>query len=133
MGVRRWLPVPGHGDRYQVNAAGRVRSIERMVSCRRPGGHGRYRRPIPAKVLTPLRGSNGYLFVHLANGCGAKTFLLHRIVAEAFLGPGGEGCEVNHRDLDKTNNHVSNLEWVTPSENMRHYYERRKHNAKSPR
>jgi hypothetical protein len=51
-----------------------------------------------------------------------KTFYPHRLVAEYFVeNPSGYNT-VNHKDLDKTNNHSFNLEWTTQSENIRHYY-----------
>lgn len=62
---------------------------------------------------------NGYRRVTLSNGkAERKRFLVHRLVAEAFI-PNPEGkAQVNHKDQDRTNNHVDNLEWVTPLENL---------------
>jgi hypothetical protein len=45
---------------------------------------------------------------------------VHVLVAEAFLGPRPEGQEVNHKDFERTNNRLANLEWVTKKENLRH-------------
>lgn len=55
---------------------------------------------------------------------GGRSRLVHRLVAEAFLGPPptSQHCQVNHRDGIKSNNHVSNLEHATPSQNIIHSY-----------
>jgi hypothetical protein len=47
---------------------------------------------------------------------------VHRLVAEHFIGNIGKGLEVNHKDLNKHNNHIDNLEIVTRRENLIHYY-----------
>ncbi len=52
--------------------------------------------------------------------CYGKTFLVHRVVWEAFNGEIPEGLQINHIDGNKANNNLSNLELVTPAENMRH-------------
>jgi hypothetical protein len=58
-----------------------------------------------------------------------KLRLIHRVVAETFLGEISDGYEVNHIDEDKSNNNLSNLELVTRSENMKKYWENHKGNA----
>ena len=68
----------------------------------------------------------GYKLVKVAKlGLRAdKKFYVHRLVAEKFIGvPACKTMQVNHIDGDKSNNHVSNLEWVTPKENIRHMHE----------
>ena len=49
-----------------------------------------------------------------------KTKLIHQVVCDAFLGPCPDGLEINHKDGNKRNNHLDNLEYVTPSQNIRH-------------
>lgn len=62
----------------------------------------------------------GYLRVELSNNGKRKTYSVHRLVAEQFI-PNTEGKkEVNHKDLNKRNNFVSNLEWVNRQENINH-------------
>jgi len=65
---------------------------------------------------------NGYVTVNYRDNKVAKThnFYVHRLVAQYFIGPIPKGMAVNHRDGDKQNNHVDNLEIVTYSENIRH-------------
>ena len=68
--------------------------------------------------LDPHARCGGYYRVNI-NGRGRDV---HRLVAEAFLGQPKPGFEVNHKDGNKLNNHVSNLEWVTHLENVQHAY-----------
>jgi len=65
---------------------------------------------------------NGYQRVILQKNCLQKQFLVHRLVAAAFIGTCPVGKQVNHLDGDKLNNQPSNLEYVTQSENMQHAY-----------
>lgn len=72
------------------------------------------------KLKTPSKSDNGYLiFGHFSNG-NRLNVLVHRAVAECFLGKYPEGCEVNHKDGNKLNNRLTNLEYVTRSENLIH-------------
>lgn len=64
---------------------------------------------------------NGYVCAHIINENGVKRKTVHRMVADAFI-PRGVGTHVNHIDGNKLNNHVSNLEWVSISENILHAY-----------
>jgi hypothetical protein len=64
----------------------------------------------------------GYCQVHFNNKENKKTYYLHRVIAMLFIPNPDKLPEVNHIDGDKSNNHYSNLEWVTRSENIRHAY-----------
>lgn len=66
--------------------------------------------------------TNGYLTVNISLGSrdNNKTFLVHKAVAETFIPNPYHKPQVNHKDLDKTNNFYSNLEWVTNRENCIH-------------
>ena len=63
---------------------------------------------------------NAYMKVELFNEEGSKSMALHRLLAEAFIPNPDNKCCVNHKDGNKTNNHLANLEWVTYSENSQH-------------
>lgn len=79
---------------------------------------GLFRRIDNKKPLKLHHYSNGYAFYHMNN----KGHLAHRLVAKAFIpNPENKRC-VNHKDGNKDNNHVDNLEWVTHSENHKHAY-----------
>lgn len=76
------------------------------------------------KVLRPGRNSKGYYTVNLYDGSSPKkprSFLVHRLIAEAFLGI--SELQINHKDGNKANNCVDNLEYVTCAENIRHAVE----------
>lgn len=105
----QWRAVPGYEGRYEVSDQGRVRSL--------PGRQA-------GRVLKPGRQSQGYRSVVLYDGSSPKkpkSHLVHSLVISVFgpLRPSPQH-EVNHKDMDKDNNQISNLEWVTGSENIKH-------------
>ena len=79
------------------------------------------------KILTPIKRKDGYLKVNLHNdeykgrGKGCEC-LVHRLVAEAFILNQRDFTKVNHKDGDKTNNCVDNLEWCSRQQNVLHSY-----------
>lgn len=99
-----WLSVKGYEGLYEVSNLGNVRRV---------GG----------KVLSPKPGKLGYKIVALHMNGYAKKYLVHRLVAEAFIPNPEDKQYVNHKDGDKSNNVLSNLEWATPSENIHHAYD----------
>lgn len=96
-----WKPVVGYEGHYQVSNWGRVKSIK--------FGKGR--------ILKPTTNLYGYLFVKLCKDGKVKPFTVHRLVAEAFLPNPDNLPQVNHKDENKQNNIVSNLEWCSAQYN----------------
>lgn len=94
--------IEGFEGLYSVTKNGRVFS-------HRKGGY-----------LIPSPNVDGYLCVGLSKDGKGKTLRIHRLVAQTYLKGRPEQICVNHIDNVKTNNHVSNLEWCTYSENVQH-------------
>lgn len=107
-----WRPVPGYGGRYEASTLGRVR--------RNPKVYGKKYRacePTIAVSVHPL----GYLRTRIMGDDGKfRNIGVHQVIARAFIGLCPEGREVNHKDLDKTNNRPGNLEYVTHHDNLVH-------------
>ena len=102
-------PVKGYEGYYEVDNLARVFSISRSVSV---NDNGRiYDKPIGSRQMRQALHSNGYKVVSLTKNGITKTVFVHRIVAEAFLENEQGLPMVNHKDEDKTNNLLENLEW----------------------
>lgn len=101
-----WKDIPNYEGMYQVSNLGNVRSL-----------HWNHSNVI--KNLKPFN-NGGYLRVAFNTKNAHAKFLVHRLVAIAFIPNPENKEEVNHIDGDKTNNCVNNLEWVTRKENIHH-------------
>lgn len=110
-----WKDVIDYEGYYSVSNYGDVYSHKRNIYKKQP-----------------IR-SHGYKTVQLFNDYKSKSFLVHRIVAIAFLENLELKKQVNHKDSNKLNNHISNLEWVTHQENTIHSFKSGKRNTKYPR
>lgn len=75
------------------------------------------------KKLSPCDNGKGYLLVNITYNNVVKSYSIHRLVAISFIDNPENKPEVNHRDGNRANNNVNNLEWVTRSENIKHSYE----------
>ena len=106
--MEEWKSIPGYEGLYEVSNLGRVRSVERCD---------RFNRKIVSKILKPNYVS-GYLRVGMYKNKTFKYYLIHRLVAQAFLPNPDNLPQVNHKDEDKSNNRVDNLEWCDRSYNM---------------
>lgn len=103
-----WKDIPNCDGLYQVSNLGNVKSLGRYVRVSdKLGG----RRKKKESLLKFEVCKNGYLRVSLNKDGGRKHFLVHRLVAEAFIPNPQNMPQINHKDEDKTNNRVENLEW----------------------
>lgn len=113
--MEKWKDVKGYEGKYKVSNLGRVKSIKRMVKH-----SDNSKRTNKERILIPIDIGNGYYRVTLYNGSGSKNIFIHRLVAEHFIPNPENKPEINHKDLDPSNNHKNNLEWSTRKENLSH-------------
>lgn len=115
--VETWKDIPDYPG-YQVSNMGRVRTFNKVSSSKRyPLRHWQNRilKPKPLK---------GYCKVDLWNENGNCEFLIHRLVAKAFvLGETADAKFINHKNGVKNDNRADNLEWVTYKENTNHAFD----------
>lgn len=104
--VEYWKTVKGFEGRYEVSSLGRVRSIPPMVKH--------------PKIRKKFLDKDGYEGCSLRGDGKYFTKKVHRLVAEAFIPNQENEREINHKNGDKKDNRVENLEWVSHSENQRH-------------
>lgn len=103
-----WKNIPGYEGYYQVSSFGRVRSLDRIDS----ENHFRKGQILKFNYL------RGYARVGLRNGKKQTMFQVHRLVALVFIPNPNNLPQVNHKDEDKLNNFVSNLEWCDSTYNI---------------
>ena len=105
--------------KYQISNLGRVRSLDIVRTYINNGTI--CSRKFKGKILSTRVTHNGYLRVRLWNRPNSYDFFVHRLVAYMFLEEKNINCkQINHKDENKENNNVENLEWVTPHENCVH-------------
>lgn len=92
-----WKDIPNYERLYQVSNLGRIKSLYYSKE----------------KILTPKIDKDGYLLINLYKNHKCQTFKIHRIVAQVFLNNSNNLPQINHKDENKQNNCVDNLEWCT--------------------
>ena len=107
-----WKPVVGFEGLYEVSNLGRVKGVSRKS---KRGNHWISVKETILKTGTSM----GYPFVNLRRSGRVKSVKVHRLVAEAFIPNPENKKEIDHKNTTKTDNRVSNLHWVTRSENCR--------------
>ena len=102
-----WKDIEGYEGYYMVSNMGRVKSVERTARI------GRGYRTVPERILKTCKTVKGYLYVYLYKDGKAKWYRIHRLVATAFCENPEGYTEVNHKDENKQNNCMENLEWCS--------------------
>lgn len=97
-----WRNIRGYNGDYKVNSSGEIFSTKTMVT------------------LSPYLGKDGYMRAVLYKNKRRTVRYVHRVVAEAFLKKKKGFSEVNHKNGNKADNSVDNLEWTTRSQNIKH-------------
>lgn len=109
----KWKDISDYEGIYQISNYGRVRSLliwdvnyKNFVKRNKP------------KILMPTDNGNGYLIINLSKDRKRKSKYIHRLVAQEFIRKPLKNEVVNHKDYNKKNNRVDNLEWCTQKENI---------------
>lgn len=108
-----WKPVVGYEGLYEISNTGLLKRLTRTFKLKNRNCtyHGSIHKPAKTKL--------GYFMAKLSKNDVCKHVFIHRIVAEAFIGP-SNGLFINHKNGIKTDNRVENLEWCTKKENSIH-------------
>ena len=102
--IEEWKAVAECNGEYYVSNFGRVKSLKQGKE----------------KILKACLSSTGYYVIGIHLKDNRKNYTIHKLVALAFLPNKNDKPQVNHKDANKTNNHIDNLEWVTAKENAKH-------------
>ncbi|ARM69191.1 HNH homing endonuclease [Staphylococcus phage vB_Sau_Clo6] len=106
-----WKDIEGYENSYMISNYGRVKAKEKLI---KRSNHTMKRKE---KILSLNNNGNGYMVVHLYENKKRKSITVHRLVATHFL-PNTDNLPcINHKDENKENNRVDNLEWCTQSYN----------------
>lgn len=114
MAEEYWKDIKGYEGLYQVSNLGNIKSIDRSIK------RSTSLMKLKSKPISQYVGNRGYPMVSLCINGKCKRYLVHRIVAIAFLPNPLNKAYVNHIDDNKQNSNLENLEWSTPTENSIH-------------
>lgn len=110
-----WKDIQGYEGLYQVSNLGNIKSLHYRARTGNPKSNIQYSRNMKLFIE-----KSGYVSIKLCKSGHSKRYLVHRIVANAFIPNPQSKPQINHKDGNKSNNTVNNLEWTTNSENQKH-------------
>lgn len=119
--IEIWKDIKDYEGLYQVSNLGNVRSLDKIIYQKNKSGKNQ-KHIYKGKELKKQKQRNGYEVVNLYKNAKMTKKLVHRLVAIAFIENKLDRNFINHKDNNKTNNNVTNLEWCTQSENIIYAY-----------
>src|SRR5690606_12581678 len=111
-----WKDIPGWEGCYQASSWGRIKNLQRFKA--------------PERILTPRLNQSGYQTVQLCKNSRPVECRVHRLIALTFIPNPHNKPQVNHKNKNRADNRVENLEWVTNRENGTHRYSEEKKYSK---
>lgn len=111
-----WKEIPRYNGAYLISNFGNMKSTERYCY------HGDKPWLVKERLLSKVVGHTGYIEYQVTYNKKHRSEKAHRLVAEAFIPNPENKPHINHKDGNKQNNHVENLEWCTEKENVIHAY-----------
>lgn len=112
----KWKDIPGYKGIYQASSLGRIRSVERYIKCNVSNQHKvniKTKRHIKEKILKCGIDKDGYKKISLSKDGKTKYFRVCRLIAMTFIPNENQSLQVNHKDENKKNDCIDNLEWCT--------------------
>lgn len=116
-----WKDIENYEGIFMISNLERVKSLDRYIICK----NGR-KLHVKEKILKPIDDKNGYKVINLCYKQNIKPYKIHRLVAMHFILNPNNFNEVNHKDENKANNIVSNLEWCDRKYNVNYYIDNNK-------
>ena len=115
-----WKDIKGYEKMYQISNYGRIKSLSRFInSCKQYSSIGYYSKE---KIIKQSVSKTGYYICTLCKNGKTRTFKVHRLIAEAFIDNPNNLPIINHKDGNKLNNSIDNMEWCDYSHNNKEAY-----------
>lgn len=114
--MAEWIGIEGYESFYEVSDLGQIRSLDKTIIYQ----NGRTQFMAGKIMKRQINKRNGYCYIGFRKDGIQKGFRIHILVAKAFIPNPLNLPQVNHKDYDKRNNNVLNLEWSTGSMNQQH-------------
>lgn len=114
---KEWKEIKGYEGKYIISNYGEVISLPRYKQ-----NNSKLQYVEPKEIKRYVNPQNGYVYVQLWNNAKYKNIRLHKLVAQAFIKNSNNLPQINHKDGNKKNNRVDNLEWCTAKDNILHSY-----------
>lgn len=118
--MEEWKNIKCYEGLYQVSNLGRIKSLSRTVHQYNYMAKKDIKITFKEKIRKPRMSKDGYYIINLNKDGKMTTYRVHRLVGEQFIENKENKPYINHKDGNKLNNNVDNLEWCTAKENSIH-------------